>query len=159
MILNSKNWKILVLVCRGCLVPRKILVNEISRNDHQISMGAGLLFMRSLSLSDKMWFRKVKKISIFLSERYEKVQGVKKDDLKNWISQEPRGVESGATYHHSIHIHLCQMTSNFKISRDKKFWRLLENLPREGKFELRLWRTISWEILAIQPYVMNGLSH
>ena len=107
----------------------KILVNEILRNNHQTSIEVGLLFMKSLPPSYEMWFRKVKKNAFFIIEILEGPSDQEKENLKNWISQEPRVIKSDATYHHSIDIHLCQMTSNFKISRDKNFLGIVGESP------------------------------
>jgi len=48
------------------------------------------------------------------------VQGAK-EDLTDQISQEPRRVGSYANHHHSIDIHLYQMTPNAKIWKVKIF--------------------------------------
>jgi len=75
------------------------------------------MILRSLALSNDMGFPKMKR-KIFLSFRN---QMGKKDLRKFQISQEPRVIESDTTYHHPIHIHLCQMTSNLKMLKYQKF--------------------------------------
>jgi len=54
---------------------------------------------------------------------------VKKIRFEISISQELRGIKSDATCNHSIHVHLCQMTSNSKLSRDKKFLGVVGESP------------------------------
>ena len=66
--------------------------------------------------------------------------------MKWRISWESSMIKSNATHHHSLGIHLCQVASNFKISRIKFFWGC-EWIPWKEKFKSKRWKIISQEII------------
>jgi len=66
----------------------------------------------------------MKNFKIFIIQIPTKAQvdkKIRREDLKNKISQELRGIKSNATHHYSIGIHLCQMRTYLEISKTKIF--------------------------------------
>jgi len=63
------------------------------------------------------------KISKFLSSISQaRFEWIRREDLKNEISQELRVIESDATHNHLVDSHLCWMTLNLERSKDWKFF-------------------------------------
>ena len=87
----------------------------------------------------KIYIRK----KFFHHQEVRRFRWERRKDLKFRISQEPREIGSDATYHESIHVHLCWMTLNLTRPHSLEFSHFFVPHEAQGKLLLQLWKITS----------------